>query len=219
LTAYFHFNDYVALQEIGPLGGYTQGWEPAYDDALTTFKSLPGNFLDVLLNVAYNQGYYGPLLTSYSQLGATATVQTVTTVNAYSSVWGINDTYQQYPYQVRYYLDQLYDNPLPTTSPSATTTPANHVRFGMSSLGSVFASAFSKLAYVDAQAGYVGIPETQASAAFASALGGAGVVGTSALDLSDAPERAQIFGVLEKAIQTLETSLGTSFMARSTTAL
>src|ERR1035438_6289637 len=61
LTAYFHFNDYVALHEIGAVGGYVPAWEPAYDDALATFRTLPGNFLDVLLNAAYNQGYYGPM--------------------------------------------------------------------------------------------------------------------------------------------------------------
>jgi hypothetical protein len=219
LTAYFHFNDYVALQEIGPMGGYTPGWEPDYDHALAAFESLPGNFLDVLLNVAYNQGYYGTLVASYSHLGATATASTVSTVDGYASVWGVSDTYRQYPYQVRYYLDQLYDAPVPTTSPTTTTTPQNHVRFGMAQLGATFAAAFAKLAYVDAKAGYGTIPGAQASAAFAASLAKAGVDGSAALDLSDAAGRAAIFDVLDGAIAGLESSLGTSFIARSTTAL
>jgi hypothetical protein len=219
LTAYFHFNDYVALHEVGPLGGYTPGWEPYYDEALKTFESLPDNFLEVLLNVAYNQGYYGPLMTRYSQLGATATAQTVATVDSYASVWGVDDTYQQYPYQVRYYLDQLYDNPIPTTSPTATTTPSNHARFGMSQLESVFASVFTKLAYVDSKSGYTEIPQAAATGAFEAALSQAGLTAGDALDLSQATDRARIFTVLDTAIAGLETSLGTSFVSRTTTAL
>ncbi len=219
LTAYFHFNDYVALQQIGPVGGYMPAWEPDYDNALTTFKSLPNNFLEILLNAAYNQGYYGPLVSSYSQLGATATASTLSTVDSYASVWGMSDTYQQYPYQVRYYLDQIYDNPIPTTSPSVTMTPTNHVNFGMAGLSNVFSAIFSKLAYVDPSSGYSTIDPSKADAAFASASSQAGVASGAALDLSQAADRAKIFSILESAIANLETSLGTSFIARSTTAL
>ncbi len=114
------------------------------------------------MNVAYNQGYYGPLVSSYSKLGATATSSTLSTVNGYAAVWGVNDTYQQYPYQVRYYLDQVYDNPVPGASPTATTTPSNHVNFGMAALGETFANVFAKLAYVSKTQGYVAIPASAA---------------------------------------------------------
>lgn len=60
-----------------------------------------------MLNVAYNPGYYGPLMARYSALGASAISTTVAAVDSYTSVWGSQDTYQQYPYQVRYYLDQF----------------------------------------------------------------------------------------------------------------
>jgi hypothetical protein len=219
LTAYFHFNDYVALQRIGPVGGYMPAWEPDYDDALATFESLPNNFLEIVLNAAYNQGYYGPLVSSYSRLGATATTATLTSVDSYASVWGMSDTYQQYPYQVRYYLDQIYDNPIPTTSPSVTMTPSNHVNFGMAGLSDVFGAVFAKLAYVDPSAGYSTIDPSKATAAFASASSLAGVASDAALDLSQAADRAKIFAILDGAITNLETTLGTSFIARSTTAL
>jgi hypothetical protein len=210
LTAYFHYNDYVALHEIGPEGGYTPQWEPAYDDALADFEKLPQSFLDVLLNVAYNQGYYGPLVTSYSQLGASATAATVTTVDSYSMAWGVNDTYQQYPFQVRYYLDQLYDNPAPMTG----TVPDNHVVFRVGGLGSVFASVFQTLAYVDASSSQYGyITAAQANAAFDAALTATGTSSAGTLDLSNAAQRAQIFALLEQAIATLETNLGTDFTA------
>jgi hypothetical protein len=214
LTAYFHFNDYVSLHEIGPVGGYTPQWEPAYDEAIADFQGLPGNFLDVLLDVAYNQGYYGPLVTSYSQKGATATASTVTSVDSYSSVWGVDDTYQQYPYQVRAYLDELYDNPAPMTG----AVPDNHVVFRVAGLGTIFEDVFQKLAYLDAAAGYSFISEAQASGAFATALAKSGVT-SATLDVSNAADRAQIFMLLETAIATLESNLGTKFTATTLTAL
>ncbi len=74
LTAYFHYNDFVSLivTGTGP-GGWITPWQPQYNNALANFTNLPNNFLDMLLNVAYNQGYYGGLVSSYSTLGATAT--------------------------------------------------------------------------------------------------------------------------------------------------
>lgn len=213
LTAYFHFNDYVALHKVGIVGGFTPPWEPAYDDALINFEKLPDNFLEILLNVAYNQGYYGPLVTSYSKEGATATPATVVAVDSYSSVWGVNDTYQQYPYQVRYYLDQLYDNPAPVTG----VVPDNHVVFQVSSLRGIFASCFETLAYVTAASAYVYITEAQATAAFDAASAGQSIGAT--LDVSNAAERAQLFALLTKAVETLESTLGTDFTATTLTGL
>ena len=214
LTAYFHYNDYVALQKIGPAGGYTPQWEPAYDEALVDFAKLPQNFLDVLLNVAYNQGYYGPLVTSYSQKGATATAATVASVNDYASVAGSSDTYRQYPYQVRAYLDEIYDNPAPLTG----VVPDNHVVFRVDGLGTIFASVFQKLAYVDAGGAYVFVSQAQASAAYSAAVAKTGITGAT-LDLSNGAQRAQIFALLEAAIAGLESDLGTDFTATTLKAL
>jgi len=214
LTAFFHFNDYVALIETGTgPNGWVTPWQPAYNNALANFKSLPNNFLDVLLNTAYNQGYYGGLVGSYSSLGATATAATVAKVNAYSTIWGVNDTYQQYPYQVRYYLDQLYDNPIPTTSATTFATPANHVAFNMTPLSNVFASVVETLAYVDGSGQYRFITAAQAQTAFNSAMTAAGVYANTTLDLSNATDRVQIFSILESAIGNLETALNMKFDA------
>jgi hypothetical protein len=76
---------------------------------------------------------------------ATVTASTLSKVNSYAGVWGSSDTYQQYPYQVRYFLDQFYDNPIPTTSATTFTTPTNHVVFSASSLGTIFSNVFSML--------------------------------------------------------------------------
>lgn len=220
LTAYFHYNDLVALIETGKgPSGWTTPWQPDFDTALERFKTLPGNFLDVLLNVAYNQGSYGKLMSEYSKLAATATAATVSQVNQYSRVWGSRDTYEQYPYQVRYYLDQLYGNPVPTDSATTLVTPANHVAFGLTDLGKVFSKVFQTLAYVDGSGKYVYIPAAQADAAYAAALGQAALAANATLDLSQAAQRAQIFGLLETAIATLETRLGTRFTATTTNGL
>jgi hypothetical protein len=214
LAAYFHYNDFVSLIVTGTgANGWITPWQPAYNQALANFKTLPNNFLDVLLNVAYNQGYYGGLVGSYSSLGATATAATVASVNSYSSVWGVQDTYQQYPYQVRYYLDQLYDNPIPTTSATTFATPLNHVPFSVASLENVFSNVFQTIAYVDSSGASTYISAVQAQTAFNTALTQAGVASTGALDLSSSADRAQTFSLLEYAISDLESNLGTNFSA------
>ncbi len=214
MAAYFHFNDYIALNQIGKgTGGWTTPWEPQYDAAIANFTKLPGNFLDVLLNTAYNQGYYGGLVQKYSALGATATASTVTSVNAWSNVWGDNNTYDQYPYQVRYYLNQLYDLPVPTTSATTLVTPANHVAFPMATLKTIFTNTMQKMAYAPTATTYKLFTAAQAQAAFAAALTTNGVSATATLDLGNATQRAQIFAVLESAIGQLETATGSHFDA------
>jgi len=214
LTAYFHYIDFVAMYVTGKgTGGWTTPWEPAFDNALTNFKTLPNNFLEVLLNVGYNQGFYGGLLASYSTKGATANAATVASVRSYTSVWGKTSTYEQYPYQVMYYLDQMYGNPIPTTSATTLVTPGNHVAFNMTTLGGVFSNVFQTLGYVNGSGQYLSISSAQASTAFNSALTSAGVSSSTTLDLSNAGDRAKIFSVLETAIANLETNLGVKFNA------
>ena len=136
-----------------------------------------------------------------------------------SSVWGNNNTYNQYPYQVRYYLDQLYDNPVPTTSATTFATPTNHVIFNMTTLSGVFSNVFQTMAYVNSSGQATYFTSAQATTAFNAALASAGVSGTANLDLSNASNRAQIFTVLEKAIANLETNQNTKFNATTLTQL
>jgi len=214
LAAYFHFNDYVALNQIGKgAGGWTTPWQPQYDNAIANFTHLPGNFLEVLLNAAYNQGYYGGLVAHYSTLGATATAATNSSVNAWSSAWGDNNTYDQYPYQVRYYLNQFYDLPIPTTSANTLVTPTNHVAFPMATLKTVFVNTMQKMAYAPSATTYRLFTAAQAQTAFANALAANGVSATATLDLSNASQRAQIFAVLESAIAQIESITGSHFDA------
>jgi hypothetical protein len=210
--AYFHYNDLVALNVIGKgPSGWTTPWQPAFDQAMANFVNLPNSFLDVILNVGYNQGFYGTLEPHYCQLGATATASTVASVNSYSSTWGSSDTYQQYPYQVHYYLDQLYDNPIPTTSPSNTTTPTNHVAIAISTLGNVFSSVAQTLSYSNGTNAAQFFTAAQAQSAFSAALSQYGVSSTATLDLSRATDRTTIYNVIDSALGRLETTGGMKF--------
>jgi hypothetical protein len=223
LTAYFHFNDYRALQYIGGTSltqkwtpassSWTPQWQPYFYESLGVFGKMPNNFLDILLNVAYNQGYYGSLFLAECKLGANATAATIKAVNDYGNAWDGN-TYEQYPYQVHNYIDQLYGNPTPSSSDLSAVGPSNnHVAFNLAALGSVFRSAFQTLAYVDGSGAYDYIPAAAAATAFNAALGSAALSSADTLDLSNAANRSKIFGLLETAIGNLEKNLKTDFTA------
>jgi hypothetical protein len=134
-------------------------------------------------------------------------------VNSYSSVWGVNNTYSQYPYQVHYYLDQMYGNPIPTTSPSNTTVPGNHIAFSMSTLETVFTNVFEQMDYSNGTNAAQFFSASQAQSAFNSALSSNGVSSSATLDLSTASQRAQIFAVINSAITNLENTSGMKFNA------
>jgi len=220
LPAFFHYNDMVALNVTGKgPGAFNTPWEPEYDQTLANFVHLPNNFLDVILNVAYNQGYYGGLVSQYSTKGATATASTVASVNSYSSIWGNSSTFVQYPYQVHYYLDQMYDNPIPTTGPTTTVTPTNHIIFNMTTLGNVFSQAFQTLDFSNGTNPAQFFTAAQAQTAFRSALAQHGVASTATLDLSNAADRATIFAVIDSAIGNLETAVGMKFNATTNSQL
>jgi len=224
LTAYFHFNDYKALQYVGGntnSAGYeiwsstnknwTPAWQPSFSSAVNSFTSVPGNQLEILLNIAYNAGYYAQLFVDKSVASANTTAATVTAFNSFTNAWG-GDSYHQYPYQVRGYLDQLYDIPTPNSNDLNTiVTPNNHVAFNMSTLENIFGNVFQTLAYVDASGNYNSITSTQANTAFNSALTSAGITGATTLDLSNSTDRAVIFTVINNAISNLESNLNTSF--------
>jgi len=223
LCAYFHFNDYRALQYVGGSSltqpweasgaSWTPPWQPNFDNALQSFQNLPGNQLDILLNVAYNAGYYAQLFTSDVQSSVNSTQATVQSFNGYTNAWN-GDSYHQYPYQVRSYLDQLYNNPsMSTTNEAVTVTTSNHVAISVGGLQQVFSNVFQTLAYVDAGGNYNYISASQAQSAFQTAMSSIGLISTQTLDLSDASQRAEIFSLLEQAIDNLESSLNTNFSA------
>lgn len=120
---------------------------------------------------------------------------------------------QTHPYQVRYYLKQFYDRPIPTTSATALTTPQNHVAFNMSKLGDVFTNVFTKLSYMNSSGQGAFISDTAAVSAYSTALMQNGISESSTLDLSNSADRETIFGVLDDAIHNLEKNLNMQFNA------
>jgi hypothetical protein len=227
LTAYFHFNDFKALQYIGgntnSAGAYqlwastnynwTPAWQPSFANAVNSFESLPGSQLDILLNVAYNAGYYAQLFVNDSVASTSSTPATVSSFNSYTNAWG-GDSYHQYPYQVRGYLDQLYDIPTPNSNNlNNVVTPNNQVAFNLGTLSGVFSKVFQTMAYVDPSGNYNYITDTQATTAFTAAMNSAGLSSANTLNLSAASDRATIFAIIESAISNLEKNLNTSFSA------
>ena len=114
---------------------------------------------------------------------------------------------------MRYYLNQFYDRPNPTTSATTLVAPTNHVAFAMPTLRTVFSNTMQKMAYAPTASTYRYFTAAQAQAAFDGALAANGVSGTATLDLANATQRAQIFAILESAIGKLETATNSHFDA------
>jgi hypothetical protein len=221
LTAYFHFNDYVALNYIGGNSlsepwsaashSWNPPWQPAFANAIAALETLPGSQLEILLNVAYNAGFYAQLFVDDTQASANSTAATVASFNNFASAWG-GDSYHQYPYQVRGYLDQLYNIPSPSpTNLGTLVTTSNHVAFNMGALRGVFANVCQTLAHVDGAGKYDFLTAAQANTAFDAALASVGLTTANTLDLSNAANRAVIFTVIDRALGNLEKNLDFSF--------
>ena len=210
LTAYFHLNDLRALEALeNGSQGYISSAAPNFAKCMDNLVSISNNPLDIITNYAYNQGYYGGLVGSSTTdcVNSTPTAF-LAKYNSYNNASG--SSYDAYPYQVRFYLDELYNQ--------STLVPAtnNHVAFNMTNLANVFSSVFQTLAYVNSSGQYVYISASQANTAFSAALTKAQVADFAILDLSDATQRATIYSILETAITNLEATLKTNFSVTTT---
>ena len=197
LTAYFHLND---LRSLYALGQTTYSPAPEFNACLNNLKSVPNAPLDVIINYAYNQGYYGGLVAQSTAQCASNVSAFVAQANSYASASG--SSYNAYPYQVRFYLDELYNQS------SIVPQTANHDVMSVASLGVVFANAISTLSFANGgQSIY--ISSGTARAAFDSAAQQEGAAET--LDVSNAAQRAVLFATLNQAIANVETSLNIRF--------
>ena len=113
----------------------------------------------------------------------------------------------------------MYDNPIPTTSPSTLVTPSNHIIFNITTLESVFSNVFQQLDFSNGTSAAKFFTATQAQTAFNSALSQHGVSSGSSLDLSKSSDRATIFAVIDSAIGNLESATGMKFNATTTSQL
>lgn len=204
LTTYFHLNDLLinipanleqCLKKIGTKGN----------------AASP---LDVLLSYSYNQGPWGSLLSS--AVADCLNMPYAAFIEKYDNYQNaIGDSYHQYPYQVRYYLDELYNR---ATISSTVGNPPLHIIFKLSQLKTIFVNVFHKLAYLKVPGdihsieNYQYIPEAIARDAFDNALNMNDLSGQNVLDLSNAKNRATMFTVLDVAINTLEKKLQANFL-------
>ena len=143
LAAFFHTNDMRALTQLG-----TVNWGPApeFTPCLKKLQKVANPPLDVIVNYAYNQGYYGGLVAQSTAACAKNPAGFVKKYDGYREAKG--DSYHAYPYQVRFYLDELYNRS--TLQPPTN----NHLYFDTGELGSVFASVMSSLYYVNGSGTY-----------------------------------------------------------------
>lgn len=210
VTSYFHLNDMAALAEIES-GAYISTAAPNYPACIINLKSIANNPLDIVYNYAYNQGYYGGLVNTITTDCIKDTASDfLTKYNDFATAGpatGNVNTYEQYPYQVRFYLDQIYDQ-----SPLGQNI---HIAFNMTELGNVFSNVFQTLGYLNAESAIESIPTAQAIAAYNQALTTNNVSNTAILDLSDATQRQVIYAVLEDAINNLSSNLNINFIAKT----
>jgi hypothetical protein len=205
LTAYFHLND---LRSLYALGQTTYSPAPEFNACLNNLKTIPNAPLDVIVNYAYNQGYYGGLVAQSTAQCASNPSAWVAQANSYASASG--SSYNAYPYQVRFYLDELYNQ-----SPLVPQT-ANHDVMSVASLGTVFTNVMSTLSFANGgQSVY--ISSSTAQAAFSAAAQHEGA--STTLDVSNPAQRAVLFAVLNQAIANVESSLNINFSQTTLTQL
>ena len=204
ITSYFQLNDLRALYKLG------SGTSPApnFVNCINRSQSIPNNPLDIIINYAYNQGFYGGLLdTITTDCVKMSPSKYLAKYNSFANAGpnsGTNiNTYKQYPYQVRFYLNELYN--------SSTLTNNVAIYFSIQQLRNVFVNVFNYVAYIDQQNNYVTIPTSISGTAFDNALQSLGISNTVSLNLSDSNQRTSIYSLLETAIKNLEIALPTDF--------
>ncbi|VVC75449.1 hypothetical protein AQUSIP_07390 [Aquicella siphonis] len=216
-AAYFQFNDMLRIQSINQ-----DPWGPSaqyFSACLKALESSENNFLDMILNATYNAGPWADITKTYIEICANsqnpAYAQKIRHINdyqlgdsAYQQSVGTHEstgsTFILYPRQIRFYLDQLYNN--------ETGLNTHHsIPFALEPLKQVFASSLSTLAYVNKNGAYEFISAQDARQAFESARESLHLSVNQALDLGNAQERKLIFSLLQTAIRNLSLALNINF--------
>ncbi|MEO5970652.1 MAG: IPT/TIG domain-containing protein [Bdellovibrionia bacterium] len=236
LTAFFHLNDVSALIALGQTAWTPPVFAKHFATCLNNLKAIPNAPFDILVNYAYNQGFYGRLMAASTELCANNVNSFVTqsagtsanpyanAISGYNNGFESNTSYTQYPYQVRFYLDQLYNKS--TLLPKQET----HTVFNTATLGTVFSNIFGTFGSLGSAGIYsppatilatstVIAPSSAAMQAYNEALRQVGITAVTLLDLSDSSQRAVIFTILEKAISNLELSTKATFSQKTATQL
>ncbi|KTD25637.1 hypothetical protein [Legionella maceachernii] len=214
-AAFFQYNTMLRLEAINK-----DPWGPSandFGDCMANLKANPNNFLDMILNAAYNAGPWANITKTYINLCANLTnpsyADKIKHINDYSladieyqQAVGTNEsagsTFILYPRQIRVYLDQLYNNPTSLNTYSSTMLPLSLVR-------EVFSQAMNTLAY-EMNNRYELIPIREAQTAFDDASSALSLNNQS-IDLGDYAKRQQFFELLDLAIANLAGKLNIDF--------
>lgn len=216
-AAYFQYNDLLRLQSInkdpwGPSAAY-------YEKCMNNLENEANNFLDMILNATYNAGPWAEITKTYFELCANYKnpqyAEKLKHINdyllsdkAYQQAIGTKEytgsTFILYPRQIRFYLDELYNNP-------TTLKTTNVMNFSMLQLRMIFTKSMATLAYVNNSGNYVFIDMKEASFAFDQAMSSLAISQQQSLNISNQIERDKIFDLIEMAIINLSTILKIDF--------
>lgn len=215
-AAYFQYNTLLRLYAINQ-----DPWGPSADDFAACLRNLQNpdkNILDMILNAGYNAGPWAAITKTYIHLCANADNPAFNNQINHINDYTLSDTaYQQaidtreaagstfilYPRQIRFYLDELYNNPTPLPTHTALSLPLNEVR-------AVFAQSMHTLGRVTNNH-YEAIAINAAETAFDTAAQGLSLPLTDTLDIGNREQRQQLFQLLNNAIVNLASQLTMDF--------
>lgn len=225
-AAYFHFNDLLRLQAINQ-----DAWGPEapyFNQCITNLSTTnDNNFLDMIMNATYNAGPWADITKTYIQLCANlnnvADADKISHINDYAlsdeqyqqavgTHEAVGSTFILYPRQIRFYLDELYNN-------QQVLPVHNAMPFLISDFRATFVRAMTTLGYVDKAKQYVFISANDAANAFNIALISVHLNQSETIDISDAKARATMMLILELSFANLANKLNIQFSDTTETTL
>lgn len=220
-AAYFQFNNMMRLQAIN-----SETWGPSYQYFNVCLSNLSkadtsNNFLDMILNATYNAGPYADITKTYIEICANANnslyADKVNNINNYSfddkkyqQVIGtreaIGSTFILYPRQIRYYIDELFNQ-------TKGLNLNNSVNINLNQLKTIFVLTMSTLASIDKNGKYDFIDKLTIETAFDSARKKLNLLNQESLHLEHAKERKKLLALLQASIEELAVKLNIDFTA------
>jgi hypothetical protein len=211
-AAFFQYNTMLRLEAINK-----DSWGPSatdYEACMANLKNHPNNFLDMILNAAYNAGPWANITKTYMNLCADYDAEKVKKINDYSltdsqyqqaigTTEAVGSTFILYPRQIRVYLDELYNNPTSLNTHSSTMLPFSLVR-------KVFTQTMNTLAY-EINNKYDFIPLEESQSAFDDAAAALALTEGASFDLGEQTSRQQFFDLVDLAINNLAGKLNIDF--------
>ncbi|KTC94535.1 hypothetical protein [Legionella erythra] len=215
-AAYFQYNTLLRFYAINQ-----DPWGPSatdFPDCLRNLQNPDNNILDMLLNAGYNAGPWAPITKTYFKLCANANNPAfkakINRINDYTlsdkayqqaidTQEAAGSTFILYPRQIRFYLDELYNNPTALPTHTALALPVSELRF-------VFAQSMHTLGRVNNNR-YETITVKDAEMAFDNAAQQLSLPLNANLDIGVTRERQQLFQLLGGAIDNLALQLNLDF--------